>query len=438
MTMRMAAGTYDIANVRLESRSVLTNTVPTVAYRGAGRRRPLRRSSVPSTCSPPSWAWTPPRLRRRNLVGPERFPFTTAMGTTYDSGDYPGSLEKLLAAADYDALRAEQAARRESRDPVQLGLGLAVYVEITAMSGGNELGSVEVFPKGDSVCARVITGTTPYGQGHRTTWAMLVSDRLGIPMEDVEVIHGDTDLVSRSDITGGSRSVQIGGTNVWRAAGTVADRAREVAARLLEADVADVVLEDGAFHVAGTPSIAKTWLEVATAAAESGEDLSGEGDFTQDGGNLPLGSAPRRRRGRHRDRARPSASPDRRRRRRSHRQPAPRRGSGARRPRPGHRPGVVRGGRLRRRWQSPDEQLRRLRLPLGRELPSFETIHMETASPQNDLGAKGIGESGTIGATPAVQNAVVDALAHLGVRHVDMPCTAERVWRAIQQVSAPV
>ena len=437
MTMRMAAGTYDIANVRLESRSVLTNTVPTVAYRGAGRPEAAAAIERAVDLFAAELGMDPAEVRRRNLVGPERFPFTTAMGTTYDSGDYPGSLEKLLAATDYDALRAEQAARRDRRDPVQLGLGLAVYVEITAMSGGNELGSVEVFPKGDSVCARVITGTTPYGQGHRTTWAMLVSDRLGIPMEDVEVIHGDTDLVSRSDITGGSRSVQIGGTNVWRAAGTVADQARQVAARLLEADVADVVLEDGSFHVAGTPSIAKTWLEVATAAAESGEDLSGEGDFIQDGGTFPSGA--------HlavvevdtetgQVRLQRLIAVD----------------DAGRIVNPLLAEGQVHGGLAQGIGQALFEEVvydadgnhltsnfADYGFPSAAELPSFETIHMETASPQNDLGAKGIGESGTIGATPAVQNAVIDALAHLGVRHVDMPCTAERVWRAIQQVSVP-
>jgi carbon-monoxide dehydrogenase large subunit len=433
MTMRMASGCYDIAHARLDAVGVLTNTVPTVAYRGAGRPEAAAAIERAMDLFAAEAGLDPVEVRRTNLIAANRFPFTTVMGTTYDSGDYEGALDKLIAAADLPALRAEQAERRERGDTVQLGLGFSVYVEITAMSGGSELGSVEVLPDGDGVRARVVTGTTPYGQGHRTTWAMLVSDRLGIPFDKIEVIHGDTDLVSRGDVTGGSRSVQIGGTNVWRAAGIVADQARQVAARLLEADVADVVLEDGSFHVAGTPSIAKTWFEVAAAAAEAGDDLSGEGDFTQQGGTFPSGAHLAvvevdtetgkvvLRRLVAVDDAGTIVNPL-------------------------LAEGQVHGGLAQGIGQALFEEVvydadgnlltsnfADYGFPSAAELPSFETVHMESPSPQNDLGAKGIGESGTIGATPAVQNAVVDALGHLGVRHVDMPCTAERVWRAIEQ-----
>jgi carbon-monoxide dehydrogenase large subunit len=219
---------------------------------------------------------------------------------------------------------------------------------------------------------------------------------------------------------------------VWRAAGIVAEQARQVAARLLEADVADVVLEDGSFHVAGTPSIAKTWFEVVAAAAEAGDDLSGEGDFTQQGGTFPSGA--------HlavvevdtetgRVVLRRLVAVD----------------DAGTIVNPLLAEGQVHGGLAQGIGQALFEEVvydadgnlltsnfADYGFPSAAELPSFETVHMESPSPQNDLGAKGIGESGTIGATPAVQNAVVDALSHLGVRHVDMPCTAERVWRALQ------
>ena len=433
LTARMLTGTYDIPAADLTARAVVTNTVPIVAYRGAGRPEAAAAIERAIDMFAAEIGIDPALVRRRNLVGAERFPFTTVTGTTYDSGDYTGALDRVLAAAGYEELRAEQAARRERGDAVQLGIGLSVYVEITALSGGGELGAVRVERSNDGdVRVTVVTGTTPYGQGHRTTWAMLVADRLGVPMECIEVVHGDTDLVARGDVTGGSRSAQLGGTNVWRAAGVVAEQAKAVAARLLEADAADVVLEAGRFHVAGAPSIARTWAEVATAAAEGGDDLSGEGDFEQAGGTFPSGA--------HVAVVevdtetgdvrllRLIAVDD-----------------AGRILNPLLAEGQVHGGLAQGAAQALFEEVvydadgnpktanfADYGFPSAAELPSFETVHMETPSPLNDLGAKGIGESGTIGATPAVQNAVVDALAHFGVRHVTMPCTAERVWRAIR------
>ncbi len=433
MTGRMVSGTYDIPSVRIDARAVLTNTVPTVAYRGAGRPEAAAAIERAMDLFAAEIGMDPAEVRRRNLVTPDRFPFTTAIGTTYDSGDYPAALERVLAAADYDAVRAEQAERRRRGDRVQLGVGLSVYVEITALSGGGELGTVEVAPGDDGdVHVRVVTGTTPYGQGHRTTWAMLVADRLGVPMDRIEVIHGDTDLVPRGDITGGSRSAQLGGTNVWRAAGIVVDRAREVAARLLEADVADVVLADGHFHVVGAPSITRTWAEVASAARSAGDDLSGEGDFAQAGGTFPSGAhlavvEVDTETGQVRlvrlvavDDAGTILNPL-------------------------LAEGQVHGGLAQGIGQALYEEVvydddgnpltgnfAEYGFPSAAELPSFETVNLATPSPLNDLGAKGIGESGTIGATPAVQNAVVDALAHLGVRHLDLPCTPQRVWEALR------
>ncbi len=434
MTGAMLTGTYDIPNAAMRARGVVTNTVPTVAYRGAGRPEAAAAIERAVDLFAREIGMDPVEVRRRNLIAKDRFPFTTATGTTYDSGDYPGALELVLQAADYANLRAEQSRRRATGDRVQLGIGLAVYVEITAMSGGSELGIVEV---GENAAgeptARVVTGTTPYGQGHRTTWAMIVADRLGIPFENVTVIHGDTDLVRSSEITGGSRSVQLGGTNVWRAAGVVADKAKRIAARLLEAAEADIVLEDGRFHVAGTPAVSKSWTDVVSAARADGEVLDGEGDFAQAGGTFPSGA--------HiavvevdvetgKTVLRELVAVD----------------DAGNIVNPLLAEGQVHGGLVQGIGQALFEEViydtdgnpltgnfADYGFPSAAEVPSFTTVHLATPSPMNDLGAKGIGESGTIGATPAVQNAVVDAVSHLGVAHVDLPCTPQRVWQAIRE-----
>ena len=438
MTRIMLTGTYDIAAADIDSKAVLTNTVPTVAYRGAGRPEAAAAIERAMDLFALEIGMDPVEVRRRNLIRADRFPFTTRTGTTYDSGNYAGGLDKLMAAVDYLALRAEQQTRRESGDPVQIGIGVSVYVEITAMSGGGELGQVEVTPSadGEGVDVKVITGTTPYGQGHRTTWAMLVADRLGVSMDRITVVHGDTDLVQRSQITGGSRSVQLGGTNVSRAAALVADQARGIAARLLEADVADVVLEDGRFHVAGSPAISRTWVDVAIACAADGAALFGEGDFTQSGGTFPSGA--------HlavvevdtetgQARLRQLVAVD----------------DAGFIVNPLLAEGQVHGGLAQGVAQALFEEVvydedgnpltsnfADYGIPSAAELPSFQTVHAETASPLNDLGAKGIGESGTIGSTPAVQSAVIDAVSHLGVRHIDMPCTSQRVWAALRAASS--
>jgi carbon-monoxide dehydrogenase large subunit len=309
-------------------------------------------------------------------------------------------------------------------------------VEITAGGGGSEYGTVEVLASGR---VRVLTGTLPHGQGHETSWAMLVSDRLGVALDRIDVLHGDTDVVPRGGFTGGSRSLQIGGTNVWRAAGVVVERGRELAARLLEADPADVVLDGvgGRFHVVGTPSIAVDWADLAGAAAAEGGSLSGQGDFVAAGGTFPCGA--------HlavvevdvetgkATLLRLIAADD-----------------AGRILNPLLAEGQVHGGVAQGVAQALFEEVvydsdgnlltstfADYAIVSAAELPSFETIHLETPSPLNDLGAKGIGESGSIGATPAVQNAVVDALSHLGVRHIQMPATPERVWRALLTSSPP-
>ncbi len=433
LTRMMLTGTYDIPQAQCVSRSVVTNTVPVGAYRGAGRPEAAAAIERAMDLFAAEIGMDPAEVRRRNVVPPEAFPFTTPTGTVYDSGRYGHGLDLVLEHADYAGLRAEQARRRAAGDPRLLGIGLSVYVEVTSGDGGTEYARVSLLDDGR---VRVVSGSAPQGQGHDTTWAMIVAERLGVPLEDVEVVHGDTGLVPRGSITGGSRTAQISGTNIWRATGTVAERARELAARLLEADVADVVLDEsvGRFHVVGTPAVARTWADVAALARSEGEELAGEGDFKQAGGTFPSGC--------HLavvevdsetgkvQLLRLVAADD-----------------AGRILNPLIAEGQVHGGLAQGAAQALMEEVvfdedgnpltatfADYAFVSAPELPSFETIHVETPSPRNELGAKGIGESGSIGSTPAVQNAVVDALAHLGVRHVPLPATPERVWRALQSV----
>jgi carbon-monoxide dehydrogenase large subunit len=436
LTRLMAAGTYDVTKVECSSRSVVTNTVPTTAYRGAGRPEATAAIERAIDRFAAEIGMDPADVRKANLLGADRFPYSTPTGATYDIGDYHGALDKLLELADYAGLRAEQARRRRSGDVGQLGLGLSVYVEITNGIPGGEFGSVEVQADGHVV---VRTGTSPHGQGHVTAWSMIVADTLGVEIEDIEVIHGDTDLVRQGVGTFGSRSLQTGGVAVNQAAGEVVDKAKELASDLLEADPADIVHDkaSGRFHVVGTPAIARSWSELATAAVErDGTPLLAEVVFNPDGPSFPFGAhlavveVDTETGGvvlqRH-------ISVD----------------DAGRILNPLLAEGQIHGGVAQGAGQALFEEFRYdedgnpltgnladYGMPSAAELPSFESNFMETPTPMNVLGAKGIGESGTIGSTPAVQNAVVDALSHLGVRHVDMPVTAERVWRAIEAARA--
>jgi aerobic carbon-monoxide dehydrogenase large subunit len=430
MTRVMASGVYDIPAVQFNARSVLTNTTPTVAYRGAGRPEATAAIERAMDLFAQEVGMDPAEVRRRNLVPADAFPFTTPTDTVYDVGDYERSLDLALEAAGYDDLRAEQARRRESDDPVQLGIGVAVYVEVTAgPQAGGEYGRVVVHEDGT---ATAYTGSSAHGQGHDTSFAMLVSDQLGIPMERIAVRHGDTDEVARGVGTFGSRSLQLGGSAIHAASGQVLDRARELAADLLEADPADIELDkaSGAFHVAGTPAVSKTWSEVAAAAGEGG--LEAETDFEASSPTFPFGAhvavvevdietgIVRLARMITCDDAGTVLNPM---------------------LVEGQRHGGIAQGVAQAlyEWVRYDDDgnpqttnLADYTMISAAELPSFELVTLETPTPINPLGAKGIGESGTIGSTPAVQSAVCDALAHLGVRHVDMPCTPERVWSALE------
>lgn len=370
----------------------------------------------------------PIALRRKNFLVPEAFPYKTVVGANYDSGDYALPFDEALRLADYDALRAEQARRIDAGEKVLLGIGVSAYVEITG-GGAGDYAEVEVHENG----ARIKVGTSAHGQGHATSFAMIVSDTLGIPMESIEFVQSDTAEVPRGGGTGGSRSLQIAGSAVQEAGQEVLQKAKELAASRLEASVDDIQLSDGGeLGVAGVPSATIAWAELARAAGEDGGRLAANIDFVPGGATFPFGA--------HVSVVEVDVE------------------TGFVRPLR-HiavddcgrvlNPMIVRGqqhggaaqGIAQALWEqvtfdaegNPETgTLADYTIPSAADLPSFEASNTETPSPHNPLGAKGIGESATVGSTPAVQNAVVDALRHLGVRHVDMPTTPERVWKAIQ------
>lgn len=429
MTRTMLTGVYDIASADFSSVSYVTNTTPTVAYRGAGRPEATAALERTIDVYARQIGMDPVEVRRRNLIAKDAFPYKTPSGTVYDCGDYEGALDRAIAAAGYDELRREQQRRRETNDPWQLGIGVSVYVEITAgPSAPKEFGAVEVKPDGKVV---VRTGSSSHGQGHHTAFAMIVADKLGVSIDDVEVVHGDTDAVPRGEGTMGSRSLQAGGTAISRASAQVVEQAKELAADLLEAATEDLVLDRdaGKWHVAGTPALGKTWADVAASAGQGG--LSAEVDYEGSSPTFPFGA--------HvavvevdvetgKVRLTRLVACD----------------DAGRILNPLLADGQVHGGLAQGVAQALLEEVRYdedgnpitsnladYAFITAAELPSFERIQMETPTPVNELGAKGIGESGTIGSTPAVHSAVIDALAHLGVTHMDMPCTPQRVWEAI-------
>jgi carbon-monoxide dehydrogenase large subunit len=439
LTRMMAPGVYAIPRVECNTTAVVTNTTPTIAYRGAGRPEAAAAIERAIDLFALEAGLDPVDVRRRNLIPAFDTPFTTAVGTAYDIGDYEKALDLALDAVGYDALRAEQQRRRADGDPIAMGIGVSVYVEVTAgPTAGSEYGSVEVHPNGR---ATVRTGSSPHGQGHATSFAMIVQDTTGIPMANVDLVWGDTDLIPRGDGTMGSRSLQLGGSAVLKAAEIAVDEARSIAADLLEANVDDVVLDvaTGHFHVTGTPAVARTWAEVATAAAErdpAGAGVCGVFDFQASSTTFPFGchvavvdvdtetgKVVLRR----------MLTVD----------------DAGRIINPVLVEGQRHGGIAQGAAQALLEEVRfdddgnpitanfaDYGIISAAELPSFELVAMETPTPVNPLGAKGIGESGTIGSTPAVQSAVCDALAPFGVRHIDIPCTPERVWRAIESARA--
>jgi aerobic carbon-monoxide dehydrogenase large subunit len=434
LTALMAPGVYDIPEVETSFRSVVTTTTPVGAYRGAGRPEATAAIERAVDLFAAELGLDPADVRRRNLIPPFSAPYTSKGGAVYDSGNYPAALEKALEAADYPGSRAEQAARRERGDVRQLGIGLSVYVEITGAGiepgPPHENATVQVHPDGT---ATILTGTSPHGQGHATTWAMLASEELGIPVEDIVVRWGDTDLVPEGGGTAGSRSLQLGGAAVRQSVLELIELAKARAAEDLEVDPADLAVDRAAagLRVTGVPGAAVSFASLAER-----EPLLVRSVFTAPGPTYPFGA--------HvavvevdvesgkAELVRLVAVDD---------------------------AGVIvnpllaegqrHGGLAQGAAQALLEEVcydtdgnpltstfADYPIVSATEVPSFELVDAQTPTSYNPLGAKGLGEAGTIGATPAVQNAVIDAVAHLGVRHIDMPTTPMRVWRAIREARA--
>jgi carbon-monoxide dehydrogenase large subunit len=431
LTLLMTSGPYEIPWSESVATSIVTSTTPVGAYRGAGRPEATAALERAIDLFAAEIGMDPADVRRRNLLPPFTEPHRTKFGALYDTGDYAAALDKVLAAAGYEQLRKEQAERRDRGDTVALGIGLASYVEITGMGDGEDVppkenATVEVHPDGT---ATILTGTSPHGQGHATAWAMLASEELGIPVDKITLKWGDTDLVPEGGGTGGSRSLQHGGSAVLQASQELLEVAKERAASELEANPADLRFDVGrsAFEVVGDPD-----ASVALASLAADERLLVRTVFTQPGATFPFGShvavvevdtetgKVTLRRVVTVDDAGFVLNPL---------------------LAEGQRHGGIAQGAAQAFLEEVvyDADGNPLTASFAdypflsaTEVPSFELADMQTLTSYNPLGVKGIGEAGSIGATPAVQNAVVDALSHLGVRHIDMPASPQRVWRAIQ------
>ena len=425
---QMITGCYDIQTARVTIEAAFTNTMGTVPYRGAGRPEAAYFIERAMNALAARLGLDPAEVRRRNFIPPDRFPYTTMMGNVYDSGDYAATLDHALTRAGYDGLRREQAAARtEGR---LYGIGLASYVEICGFEDA-EVSDVEVAADGR---VTVLTGSASHGQGHETAYAQLVADELQIPIDRVTVVHGDTDRVRNGVGTFGSRSIARGGMHALGNAVKVRQHAQGIAADLLEAAAPDIVLEDGEFRVRGVPDRKVTWREVAAAAKgglASREDLTGEGTLFPFGTHVAVVEVDRETGG---VRIRKYVSID---------------DSGFL-VNPLLAGGQVHGGLAQGIGQALWEDtvfdadgqllsatLMDYALPKSNDLVAFENDHTRTNSPRTALGVKGIGESATIGSTPAIANAVLDALAPLGVTGaeppLDIPLTPARVWSAIQR-----
>ena len=443
-TRRMSNGTYRFSGIQFDVVVAATNTTPMGAYRGAGRpeatallERIVDQASI-------ELGIDPIELRRRNLLADDVFPFTTLTGITYDSGAYTTPLDAVAKWAGYDELRRQQTERRAGGDRNLLGIGVSTYVEITAGGGTSEYGAVQVHDDGS---ASVMAGTSAHGQGHQTAFAMIVSEQTGIPIDRIRLIAVDTDLVRSGGGTGGSRSLQLGGSAVLRATESLVDKAKQLAAHMLEADVGDIVVDTstGTLSVAGVPSTGLDWAALAEAAATADGvidhsdgtlGLAAQLDFHQGEATFPFGA--------HiavvevdQDTGKVTLL----------RHIAVDDCGTVVNPLlvEGQQHGGVAAGASQTLYEQVvyDDDGNPLTgnfmdyaLPSAADFPSFEVHSTETPTPLNPLGAKGIGEASTIGATPAVQNAIIDAVAHLGVRHIDLPCTSQVVWRTIRDAEA--
>jgi carbon-monoxide dehydrogenase large subunit len=427
---------------------VFTTRTPTDAYRGAGRPEATFAIERIMDELAAELGLDPVELRRRNWIRHEEFPYTTIAGLTYDSGNYEAATEKALALFGYDDLRAEQHKRNERGDPVRLGIGVSTFTEMCGLApsrvlrdlryaaGGWEAASIRMLPTGK---VEVVTGTSPHGQGHVTCWSQIAADVLGVPFEDVEVVHGDTKAAPQGMDTYGSRSLVVGGEAVYRAATKVVDKARKVAAHLLEASEQDLEFTNGVFSVKGSPEARRTIQEIAFETFTS-HDLPDGMEPSINAGHLADPENFSYPHGTHlcavevdtetgRTRIRSYVCVD----------------DVGRVVNPMIVEGQVHGGLAQGIAQALYEEavydddgnllsgtMADYLLPSAADLPDFVTDRTETPAASNALGVKGVGEAGTIASTPAVVNAVVDALRPLGVQDVRMPCSPHRVWQAIR------
>ncbi|HXA62001.1 MAG TPA: xanthine dehydrogenase family protein molybdopterin-binding subunit [Streptosporangiaceae bacterium] len=428
---------------------VFTTKMPTDAYRGAGRPEATFAIERLMDELADELDLDPIEVRRRNWIKHDEFPYETVCGLTYDSGNYEAATEKALQLFEYDKLRAEQADRRERHDTVQLGIGVSTFTEMCGLAPSRVLGSLNFGAGGWEHSAvrmlatgkvEVLTGSSAHGQGHETAWAQIASDALGVPFEDVRVLHGDTAISHKGLDTYGSRSLVVGGVALVGACVKVVDKARVVAAHLLEADASDLTFENGRFSVRGVPEQGMSIQEIAgaTFAAHNLPDgiepsLDSEATFDPENFSFPHGT--------HLCAAEVDTE------------------TGFVKIRkyvavddigkvvnPLIVEGQVHGGLAQGISQALYEEavydvdgnlqtttLADYLVPSASDLPTFTTDRTETPATTNPLGVKGVGEAGTIASTPAVVNAIVDALRPFGVSDVRMPCTPERVWRALQE-----
>ncbi|HET9093009.1 MAG TPA: molybdopterin cofactor-binding domain-containing protein [Acidimicrobiales bacterium] len=446
-------GVYDVPAYSFSCRSLFTNLTPTDAYRGAGRPEATYAIERAIDVLATRVGVDPAEIRRRNYIRPEQFPYSSAAGLVYDSGAYEAALDKALQLAGYEQLRAEQARRREAGERHQIGIGLSSYMEMCGLApsrvlaslrysaGGWEAATVRILPTGK---VQVVTGTAPHGQGHETSWSMIAADRLGISPDDVEVLHSDTAVAPYGLDTYGSRSLSVGGVAVAIATDRVIDKARQIAAHQLEIAPEDLEYSDGEFRAKGSPERSMALGAVAFEAFTAHNlpdglepNLEASSHFDPPNFTFPFGThvcvveIDTETGGVELD---SYVAVD----------------DCGNQVNPLIVEGQVHGGITQGVAQalfekaSYDDQgnlltstLMDYLVPAASELPSFVTGTTVTPSPTNLLGVKGVGEAGTIGATPAVINAVVDALSTYGIDDIEMPATPERVWRVIEQGRQP-
>ncbi|MGY4541303.1 carbon-monoxide dehydrogenase large subunit [Arthrobacter sp. UYNi723] len=444
----MYNGIYKFPAYRFECTNLFTNKAWTDAYRGAGRPEATFALERMMDELAAELGMDPLELREKNWIKHEEFPFTTVAGLEYDSGNYEAATAKALELFDYDALRVEQARRRESNDPVQLGIGISTFTEMCGLApsrvlgalnyaaGGWEHAQVRVLPTGN---IEVVTGSSSHGQGHETAWSQLVADKLGVPFENVEVLHGDTQISQRGLDTYGSRSLTVGGMAVLAAADKVIEKAKAVAAHLMEASEEDIEFADGKFSVKGTDqSTALGEIAFATFSAHNLPDgfepnLDSDATFDPQNFSYPHGT--------HLAAIEVDTETGR---------------VTIRKyvcvddvgvvVNPLIVEGQVHGGLAQGIAQALYEEavyddagtlvtgsFVDYLVPGAPDLPHYTTARTETPSTTNQLGAKGVGEAGTIASTPAIVNGVLDAVRHLGVKDIRMPCSPSRVWAALEE-----